>query len=239
MDNLRQLVLRSCLIASMEGVETLTTLKHLELYDNQVEAISHIDRLTQLTVLDISFNCIRDMSPVAACPLLEELYIAQVCVATPQCIRRYWNSYILFSVQNKLRKIEGLAGLTRLRTLDLGANRIRVRLLRWISVARRGCHLWSFCSYRQVIEGLENCTALNSLWLGKNKIETVDGLETLVNLKQLDIQNNRLTSLGTGLQHLHQLQERYWACKGVPIVEGLPTVSQLQTIGAQSVDFYL
>jgi protein phosphatase 1 regulatory subunit 7 len=139
-------------------------------------------------------------------------------------------------VQNKLRKIEGLAGLTRLRTLDLGANRIRVRLLQKISLA--AVVLLSFCTYRQVIEGLENCTALNSLWLGKNKIETVDGLETLVNLKQLDIQNNRLTSLGTGLQHLHQLQELYLACNGLPNVEGLPTVSQLQTIGARPVDFY-
>lgn len=46
-----------------------------------------------------------------------------------------------------------------------------------------------------MIEGLETNTALQSLWLGKNKIEQIRGLETLTELRQLDIQNNRLTSL--------------------------------------------
>jgi len=59
-------------------------------------------------VLDLSFNAIREMIPLAGCcPLLEELYIAQ----------------------NKLRQIEGLEGLVHLRTLDLGANRIRVSFI--------------------------------------------------------------------------------------------------------------
>jgi Leucine-rich repeat (LRR) protein len=36
---LRELVLRSSLISKMEGLSTLTNLVHLELYDNQVEAL--------------------------------------------------------------------------------------------------------------------------------------------------------------------------------------------------------
>ena len=88
----------------MTGVENLTTLRKLELYDNQIESISAIDKLMNLTVLDLSFNAIRSLVPLQCCPLLEELYVAQ----------------------NKLRKIEGLDGLLHLRTLDLGANRIRV-----------------------------------------------------------------------------------------------------------------
>ena len=105
MKKVKEIVLRSCLVSSMQGVETLTTLTKLELYDNQLERISHLENLQMLTILDISFNSIRDMSPVAELPLLEELYIAQ----------------------NKLRKISGLDNLHHLRILDLGANRIRVR----------------------------------------------------------------------------------------------------------------
>ena len=78
MDNLKSLVLRCCLISSMEGVDTLVSLRKLELYDNQIEAISNIERLSSLTILDISFNSIREMGPVRCCHLLEELYIAQV-----------------------------------------------------------------------------------------------------------------------------------------------------------------
>eukprot|EP01041_Mallomonas_annulata_P000458 gene458-831_t len=104
MHKLKELILRSCLISSMEGIEHLTTLTKLELYDNQILRISSIENLKNLTILDISFNNIRDMSPVAVCPLLEELYIAQ----------------------NKLRTITGLGDMKHLRILDLGANRIRV-----------------------------------------------------------------------------------------------------------------
>jgi len=91
----------------MDGVESLTTLRKLELYDNQIESISAVEKLSNLTILDLSFNAIRALVPLQCCPLLQELYVAQ----------------------NKLRKIEGLDGLVHLRTLDLGANRIRVRRL--------------------------------------------------------------------------------------------------------------
>eukprot|EP01040_Poterioochromonas_malhamensis_P011233 gene11234-12239_t len=186
MKHLKTLVLRSCLISRMEGVENLVTLSKLELYDNQVEEISSIQRLSNLRVLDLSFNAIREMNfPFSACvPLLEELYLAQ----------------------NKLRKIEGLSGLTHLRILDLGANRIRD------------------------IEGLESNISLKSLWLGKNKIEQITGLDSLVNLEQLDIQNNRLTSLNEGLRNLHKLRELYLACNRIHSLAGLPSPSNLNVI---------
>jgi protein phosphatase 1 regulatory subunit 7 len=101
---LEELVLRSCLVSSMEGVENLTTLTKLELYDNVIEEICCVDRLSNLTILDLSFNAIREIISLSSCPLLKELYIAQ----------------------NKLRKIKGLDALIHLKTLDLGANRIRV-----------------------------------------------------------------------------------------------------------------
>jgi Leucine-rich repeat (LRR) protein len=108
--NLRELVLRSCLISRLEGVKHLApTLTKLELYDNQIEDIDVdcITALRNLRILDLSFNALRSMDFLKECdfPFLEELYIAQ----------------------NKLRKIEGLESVPSLRILDLGANRIRVR----------------------------------------------------------------------------------------------------------------
>lgn len=74
-------------------------------------------------------------------------------------------------------------------------------------------------------------TALKSLWLGKNKIERISGLHALIHLEQLDIQNNRLTSLGDGLLNLHALKELYLACNRIPTLsEGLPFPSRLNTI---------
>ena len=56
---------------------------------------------------------------------------------------------------NKLKSIQGLSGLTKLRKLDLGANRIRIM-------------------EESELSGLIN---LEELWIGKNKIEQIQGLE--------------------------------------------------------------
>jgi Leucine-rich repeat (LRR) protein len=82
----------------------------------------------------------------------------------------------------------------------------------------------------QVIQGLETNTALKSLWLGRNKIEAISGLDTLVNLRQLDIQHNRLETLGDGLLHLSHLEELYLAWNNIPNLQGLPHPSSLNTV---------
>lgn len=73
MTKIKDLVLRSCLVGSMEGIENLSTLRKVELYDNQIEQISGLERLSNLIILDLSFNAIRNMVPnlVSCCPLLE------------------------------------------------------------------------------------------------------------------------------------------------------------------------
>ena len=71
---------------------------------------------------------------------------------------------------------------------------------------------------------------MKSLWLGKNKIESITGLENLHHLEQLDIQNNRLTELGDGLRHMTKLRELYLACNKIGSVEGLPIGGALSTV---------
>lgn len=56
---------------------------------------------------------------------------------------------------NKLKEIKSLRNLKQLKKLDLGANRIRVMA-------------------EEELSGLEN---LEELWIGKNKIEKIEGLE--------------------------------------------------------------
>jgi protein phosphatase 1 regulatory subunit 7 len=198
----------------MGGVENLLMLHKLELYDNHIEEITSIGRLSHLRILDLSFNAIREMIPLSASvPLLEELYLAQ----------------------NKLREVKGLEGLIHLKTLDLGANRIRVSFSSIVLIIVACCCLvlciFSFSFSFQVIEGLETNTSLKSLWLGKNKIERVSGLESLHSLEQLDIQNNRLTSLDKGITHLHKLKELYLACNRIESIENeFPSPNELSTI---------
>ena len=49
--------------------------------------------------------------------------------------------------------------------------------------------------FGQVMKGLEQLTELQQLWLGRNRIQTVN-LSGLTGLLQISLQSNRLTSMG-------------------------------------------
>lgn len=72
--DLETLVLRSHLITKMQGLEGFTKLELLELYDNQVQALESLEGPgPNLRVLDMSYNSIKDMTPVSLCVNLKEL----------------------------------------------------------------------------------------------------------------------------------------------------------------------
>ena len=76
----------------------MTTLEHLELYDNKLKEIDGVKNMTRLTVLDLSYNRIKRIPPEQLHPLtnLTTLYVAR----------------------NKLRKLDGLDTLHSLTKLD-------------------------------------------------------------------------------------------------------------------------
>ena len=101
--------------------------------------------------------------------------------------------------------MNGLRHLVHLKKIDLGANRLRV----------------------MDPDELRPLTQLEELWLGKNKIEKLQGLETLTKLRRLDVQSNRLEAI-EGLTSLNDtLEELYLAHNGIT-VEGALTPTGLQ-----------
>ena len=115
---------------------------------------------------------------------------------------------------NKLRDIAGLKGLSQLRKLDLGANRIRVM---------------------DPLE-LSGLVHLEDLWMGKNKIEMIQGLEQLTKLRRLDVQSNRLTTIENLTSQCATLEELFLShnaitTEGASMASGLAqTFQQLSII---------
>lgn len=115
---------------------------------------------------------------------------------------------------NKIRDIAGLKGLTKLKKLDLGANRIRAM-------------------DADELSGLVN---LEDLWLGKNKIEMIQGLENLTKLRRLDVQSNRLTTIENLSSQCATLEELFLShnaitTEGAAMATGLgQTFEQLSII---------
>ena len=81
----------------------------------------------------------------------------------------------------------------------------------------------------QKIENLDTLTSLEQLWLGKNKITSLDGLSSLTNLTILSIQSNHLTSL-EGLCTLTALEELYISHNNIAQLSGLEHNTSLRVI---------
>jgi protein phosphatase 1 regulatory subunit 7 len=97
------LCLRQNLLTSIEGLEDLTSLKELDLYDNQISKIENL--IPSLRSVDLSFNSIRVLENFDQNQYLEQLYL----------------------ISNKISTINtALSNLPSLILLELGSNRIRV-----------------------------------------------------------------------------------------------------------------
>lgn len=91
--------------------------------------------------------------------------------------------------------------------------------------------------------GLEHLTSLKSLWLGKNKIEKLSCVSQMSQLKQLDVQSNRLMFL-EGIETLPCLEELYLAHNRIQVLgvtdengvftSSLPSSPTLSTIDLSS-----
>ena len=198
---LHTLVLRIHQIKEMKGLEKLQKLETLELYDNMIEEldVASIKGIGNygtgtLRVIDMSYNTIRDMAPLRYCNgsnTITELYLAN----------------------NKIKELCGINHLKNLRKLDLGYNRIRTFL-----TDNTDDNTTTENESTSRLSGLEN---LEELWIGKNKLESLDGLQNLTKLRRLDVQGNRLISLvdDNNVCYLNaqrgKLEELYLALNGL------------------------
>eukprot|EP00211_Chloroparvula_japonica_P017264 CAMPEP_0119128938 /NCGR_PEP_ID=MMETSP1310-20130426/6890_1 /TAXON_ID=464262 /ORGANISM="Genus nov. species nov., Strain RCC2339" /LENGTH=263 /DNA_ID=CAMNT_0007119329 /DNA_START=63 /DNA_END=854 /DNA_ORIENTATION=+ len=173
----------------LENITHLQNLLELDLYENELEELPPaVLNFPRLTYLDLSFNHLRELPEdcLSGVPRLRELYF----------------------VQNKLSAIANVFGPVgnTLRTLELGANRIRE------------------------IENLEPLRRLENLWLGKNKISTIQNLAPLTSLRVLSLQRNRLVEISTGLLPLTNLEELYLSENKITKIDNIHTLTKLRTL---------
>mmetsp|Transcript_12338 Transcript_12338/g.27014 ORF Transcript_12338/g.27014 Transcript_12338/m.27014 type:complete len:329 (-) Transcript_12338:92-1078(-) len=167
-------------------------LTHLELYDNSIGALEQLgvsgngvggkgERSGVTTVggalktLDMSYNVIRDMGPVAFCPNLLELYLAN----------------------NKIKTLVGLRDLKFLKKVDLGANRIRIMDGNELSGMSELEELWLGKNKIEKIEGIENLTKLRRLDVQSNRLTTIENLSSQIDtLEELYLSHNAIDDFG-------------------------------------------
>ncbi|MBU3075232.1 leucine-rich repeat domain-containing protein [Clostridium estertheticum] len=133
-------------ISNLSGIQNLTELTLLYLYNNKIENIDDLKGLTKLNVLDLYNNKIENINALKKLTNLTTLYL--------------WN--------NKIDNIDSLNGLTSLTVLDLWGNKINN-----IDALKRLTNLTVLdLSNNKInnINSLKGFTKLNALYLGINPI---------------------------------------------------------------------
>lgn len=80
--------MRKNLVTKIEGIENCTQLVELELYDNRINRLENLNHLSNLVILDLAFNVIKEVTPGTLDGLV--------------------NLKKIFLSANKIKKIQGL-----------------------------------------------------------------------------------------------------------------------------------
>jgi len=207
--NLKSLVLRQNLLDSMSEVKYLNKkIEELDLYDNRIKHISsHLNDLTELVNLDLSFNKIRNIKNIENLKKLKNLYFVQNKISEIVNLENLTELINLELGGNRISKIENLDTLVNLQEIWLGKNKIsRFENLNKLSNLK----ILSIQSNRLTkIENLENLVNLEELYLSHNGISKIEGLEKNLKLTTLDITSNKISKL-ENLSHLKNLTD-LWA----------------------------
>ncbi|KAH7389110.1 protein phosphatase-like protein PP1 regulatory subunit sds22 [Cadophora sp. MPI-SDFR-AT-0126] len=206
----QRLCLRQNSIPSINGLEPLSsTLTELDLYDNLLTKISHLESLTQLTSLDLSFNKLKHIKNISHLTQLTDLYFVQNKISTIENLDGLTKLRNLELAANRIREIQGLESLTGLEELWLGKNKITeiknldsLQNLKILSIQSNRIRTLTPSS-------LSSLPHLEELYISHNALTSLRGLESCTSLRVLDISNNQVSSL-EGLEELKELEE-VWA----------------------------
>lgn len=160
---LLSLVAKGAEIENLNGIQNLTGLEHLELWDNAVTDISALAGLTGLAWLDLGKNSIADLSALGGLTDLTYLSLARNEISDVGALAGLANLTLLRIRENEIADISAIDGLTQLTNLDISYNNI------------------------SDLSALSGLTGLTTLRVYNNPISDIDAMRGLTSLSELHV----------------------------------------------------
>ena len=142
-------------LTDVKGLEKLTQLEKLTLYNNQLTDVKGLEKLTQLKFLHLSNNQLTDVKGLEKLTKLESLRLSENKLTDVKGLEKLTKLESLYLNNNQLTDVKGLEKLTQLTYLDLRFNQLTD------------------------VKGLENLTQLEKLILYVNPDLTKAQIEQL------------------------------------------------------------
>jgi protein phosphatase 1 regulatory subunit 7 len=240
---LKKLAIVASCVEEIEGLDDHKfDLEHLEVYQGLVKEIKNVAQLTNLRVLDLSFNKIGKIEGIDSLVKLEKLYLSNNRISTIEGLDSLVNLQVLELGSNKIRRITGLGELRKLKELWLGKNKIenmrdmdqlQFPHLQQLSLQSNRLTEWSDKLFKTVAPNLVN------IYLGSNALSdpgtcVLDGLNADT-LEEMDLSYNRLTEIPAFTKSMTVLHELWLNDNLIPSTDtflrlGSDTLPSLQTI---------
>jgi len=186
-------------------LSALTNLTLLDLSDNQLRNISPLSKLTNLTTLYLYHNQTSDISPLYALTNLTELGLSGNQLTDISSLSALTNLTTLNLMSNQASDISPLSVLTNLTTLYLYHNQLRD--ISPLSTLTNLTQLDSSNNQLSDISPLSALTNLKTLNLSLNQLKDISPLSALTNLTMLNLYHNQLRDISplSALTNLTQL----------------------------------
>ena len=191
-------------ISNLTGLEAATNLEVLNLYANQIRDISPLEGLQKLSTLTLPNNQIEDISPLEGLQKLKRLWLTN----------------------NRIENINSLKKISQsLEVLDLGNNPIEdfSPIIGFVNLMWLGLHSNELGD--SSLELITGFTQLERLELRYNHIRNISPLTKLTNLRWLYIEENEISDVHP-LTRLTKLEELY--LQGNPIKDREPLLAMLR-----------
>lgn len=195
-------------------IASLSSLKKLSLRQNLVDdaAVEPISRWHALAGLEELVLRDNKLTKIPDASIFKQLLVFDVSfneITALHELSKVSNTLKeLYVSKNEVPKIEEIDHFHELQILELGSNRLRV------------------------MENIQNLTNLQELWLGRNRIKSVN-LCGLKCIKKISLQSNRLTSM-KGFEECVALEELYLSHNGISKMEGLSSLVNLRILDMSS-----
>ncbi|WCC41728.1 leucine-rich repeat domain-containing protein [Tenacibaculum finnmarkense] len=180
-------------ISKIENINKLTELSLLNISQNKIKNIDHIDKLTKLSKLEISNNDIAKIENIDKLTNLSFLSVSKNKISKIENIDKLTNLTQLYLSYNEITKIENIDKLTNLSSLDISHNLITK--IENIEKLTNISELYISANLITKIENIEKLTNLSQLFIYQNKISKIENIDKLINLSTLILNDNEITRI--------------------------------------------
>ena len=214
-------------ITELDGIQRLRNITSLNLAHNKISDISALGALSKLRDLDLSNNSISDISSLASLNNLESLNLGANRITDILPISILINLRDLNLRQNTINDISTLSHLFHLEKLNLRANRIHditpidnLRELHQLNLRQNSI---------SDIRVLDNLKKLKTLNLHSNKISEISSLKSSANLIDLNLGQNNVMDIDV-LINLVSLKNLNLKDNSISDISPIANLTKLQSL---------